>query len=175
MPDPDSDDDALSWAGDDDATLAPGWKRVGAPSSATAPETANDGAVEASAAGKSAGSTGADAAGGTATADADSADADPAASKQLGSVELVALGVLGGVYLLYTVGWLLTAIRTSAPGQSVVGDAMYGFGLWMSVLAPALWFALVAALVKRPVLRLIWLAVGAVVLVPLPFVLGVTA
>jgi hypothetical protein len=180
MPDPDSDDDALSWAGDDDATLAPGWKRVGAPSSAAASETASDGAVEASAAGVSAAGASAASTGATATGDAGSGgtgsgDAGSAASKQLGSVELVALGVLGGVYLLYTVGWLLTVIRTSAPGQSVVGDAMYGFGLWMSVLAPALWFSLVAALVKRPVLRLVWLAVGAVVLVPLPFVLGVTA
>jgi hypothetical protein len=159
MPDADSDDDALSWAGDDDATLAPGWKRVGATAGA-APAGASESAptTDASAAASS-------------RPDAP-ADAEP---KQLGSVELVVLGVLGGVYLLYTVGWLLTAIRTSAPGLSVVGDAMYGFGLWMSVLAPALWFSLVAVLVKRPALRLVWLAVGAVVLVPLPFVLGVTA
>lgn len=171
MPDPDSDDDALSWAGDDDATLAPGWKRVGGVAAAGA----GDGAVSTSEPGAAA--TGASAVEGAEAgpAGATVAAGDFSEPRQLGSIELVALGVLGGVYLLYTVGWLLTVIRTSLPGQSVVGDAMYGFGLWMSVLAPALWFSLVAALVKRPALRLVWLAVGAIVLVPLPFVLGVTA
>lgn len=180
MPDPDADDDALSWAGDDDATLAPGWKRVGG--GAAVPTSTPDAAAASSAATGVADDASTDTSSDTdahvepvvaATAGDDAAGDDTA--KQLGSFELVALGVLGGIYLLYTVGWLLTVIRTTLPGQSVIGDAMYGFGLWMSVLAPALWFSLVAALVKRPALRLVWLAVGAVVLVPLPFVLGVTA
>jgi hypothetical protein len=104
-------------------------------------------------------------------------DADEAAAerRQTGSVELVVFGVLAGVYLLYTVGWLLTAVRTATPGTSIVADAMYQLGLWLSVLAPALWFGLVSAVVARPARRILWLVIGAVVLVPLPFVLGVTA
>lgn len=153
-----NDDDALSWEGDDDPTLAPGWKRVGNAVSATdaSPEaaaTADDGEEAAE------------------TADDDA----PAVRRQTGSAELLILGVLAGVYLLYTVGWLLTAVRTDAPGTSVVGDAMYTLGLWLAVLAPALWFGLAYAVVSRPSRRLLWLIAGAIVLVPLPFVLGVTA
>jgi hypothetical protein len=159
----DQDDDALRWEGDDDPTLAPGWKRVGSAASATDVSTGDE--AEGSA----------DAADG---ADAD-ANSDPdeatAGRRQTGSVELVVFGVLAGVYLLYTVGWLLTAVRTTTPGTSIVADAMYQLGLWLSVLAPALWFGLVYAVVAKPARRILWLVIGAVVLVPLPFVLGVTA
>ena len=157
----DRDDDALRWEGDDDPTLAPGWKRVGGAAQVADASAAAD--AEA----------GADSSG----AHADEAAAAAAVSprRQAGSVELLALGVLAGVYLLYTVGWMLTAVRTEAPGTSIVGDAMYTFGLWLSALAPALWFGLVHVVVASTSRRLLWLVVGAVVLVPLPFVLGVTA
>jgi hypothetical protein len=153
----DSDDDALRWEGDDDPTLAPGWKAVGNAVPATE-------AVD----------TGTDAAGGRSEAAAggrSEADAAP----QTGSVELVVLGVLGGVYLLYAVGWLIVAVGTPPPGVSIVGDAMYAFGLWLAVFAPALWYGLVLLTTKRSRPRLAWLVLGAIVLVPLPFVLGVTA
>ncbi|QEO15673.1 hypothetical protein FLP10_15490 [Agromyces intestinalis] len=153
-----SDDDALSWAGDDDPTLAPGWKVVGGPGGA---ETA---AAEASANTRA-----------SATGDGTTAEPATAAARSTGSVELVVLGVLGGVYLLYTVGWLVTAVRTPVQGMGVLGDVMYGLGLWLAVLAPALWFGLGYAVVRRSHLRLIWIAVGAVVLVPLPFTMGMTA
>ncbi|WP_127793771.1 DNA polymerase III subunit gamma/tau [Agromyces sp. LHK192] len=163
----DPDDDALRWDGDDDPTLAPGWKRVGgvaeAPASSGGEPATADGEV----------ATTEDPAASDDVSDAASGAAE--GRRQTGSVELVVLGVLGGVYLLYTIGWLITVLRTDAPGTSIVGDAMYLFGLWLAVLAPALWFGLVSVVTKRPVTRLAWLAVGAVVLVPLPFVLGVTA
>jgi hypothetical protein len=154
----DQDDDALRWEGDDDPTLSPGWKRVGNAVSATdasSEHTASSDVGEAAAE----------------TADGEA----PAERRQTGSAELLILGVLAGVYLLYTVGWLLTAVRTDAPGTSLVADAMYTLGLWLAVLAPALWFGLAYAVVSRPSRRLLWLVVGAVVLMPLPFVLGVTA
>lgn len=162
----DQDDDALSWEGDDDPTLAPGWKRVGNTASVTG--AADSDASDAS----SATDVSADA---VATDDAGPGDAAPAERRQTGSAELVVLGVLAGVYLLYTVGWLLTAVRTATPGTSVVADAMYQLGLWLAVLAPALWFGVVYSVAEKPARRLLWLIVGAVVLVPLPFVLGVTA
>jgi len=160
-PDPDADDDALRWEGDDDPTLAPGWKTVGKPVP-----------LAESAAGADASET-VDVAGGESAVVATADDAD--AAPQTGSVALVALGVLGGVYLLYTIGWLITAVRTSAPGTSVVSDAMYSLGLWLAVLAAPCWFALALRGARTTRSRFVWLVVGAVVLVPLPFVLGVTA
>jgi hypothetical protein len=154
------DDDALRWDGDDDPTLAPGWRRVGNAAPVTdSPE--GDGGADASPAAP-------------AEVQADT-DGETSTRRQTGSVELVVFGVLAGVYLLYTVGWLLTAVRTTLPGTSIVADAMYQLGLWLSVLAPALWFGLVYAVVAKPARRILWLIIGAVVLVPLPFVLGVTA
>lgn len=157
------DDDALRWDGDDDPTLAPGWKVVGAP--ATGADDAVDGAGEASDPHEASDSNEA----------SDRVEPAATARRQTGSVELVVLGVLGGVYLLYTLGWLATVVRTDAPGTSIVGDFMYVLGLWLAVLAPACWFGLVFALTRKSAARLTWLVVGAVVLVPLPFVLGVAA
>ena len=154
---PDSEDDALRWEGDDDPTLAPGWKAVGAPAAASA--------------------SGADTTGTAASADeraeGDRSD-DLERPAQTGSVELVVLGILAGVYLLYTIGWLITALRTSAPGISLVSDAMYSLGLWLAVLAAPCWFAL-ALRSRGKRVRLVWLIAGVVVLAPLPFVLGAAA
>ncbi|WP_026481886.1 hypothetical protein [Agromyces subbeticus] len=157
----DSDDDALRWEGDDDPTLAPGWKAVGAPAQ---PEAADEGTDEQV---RQRREDGAAASGD----EVETSDAPP----QTASATLVILGVLGGVYLLYAVGWLIVAVRSTAPGASIVGDAMYVLGLWFAVLAPALWFAVVLLATERPRARLSWLALGVVVLVPLPFVLGMNA
>ncbi len=154
----DPDDDALRWEGDDDPTLAPGWKAVGVPvpieDSTEDPET-------------------------DAPARADGMPAtevhtieDSDATVQPGSTELVVLGVLGGVYLLYAIGWLIAA--TTAPPQLAdpLAQFMYTLGRWLAAAAPVLWFATVlwlAAEHRRA--RLLWLIAGAVVLVPVPFLL----
>lgn len=185
----DSDDDALRWKGDDDPTLAPGWKTVGpavavpgaagaGPAASVTPavDAADAGAdadarADRAAAADAAGTPGADTA-----ADTDDARDDDSTPRtaQTGSVELVVLGILAGVYLLYTIGWLITALRTSVPGISIVSDAMYALGLWLAVLAAPCWFALALRAGGRRI-RLVWLIAGAVVLAPLPFILGVTA
>lgn len=138
----DSDDDALRWEGDDDPTLAPGWKTVGRP---VPLEGAPAGPEE---------------------------DTEGDAATQPGSAELVMLGVLGGVYLLYSIGWLITASRPAPALPDPVAQFMYGLGRWLAVAAPALWFGAamwLAAEHRRA--RLIWLVAGAVVLVPVPFLL----
>lgn len=138
----DSDDDALRWEGDDDPTLAPGWKTVGK----AVPLEGQPAATE--------------------------VDAEPDAATQAGSAELVMLGVLGGVYLLYSIGWLIDA--TTAPPQLAdpVAQFMYSLGRWFAVAAPALWFATVLWLAtEHRRVRLIWLIAGAVLLVPVPFLL----
>ena len=84
----DPDDEALSWGGDDDPTLAPGWKTVGRPVPlAGVPDEATDAAT------------------GAVDGEAEHATSDSEADGpvQTGSVELVVLGVLGGIYLLYTI------------------------------------------------------------------------
>ncbi|MFC9920111.1 hypothetical protein [Agromyces binzhouensis] len=149
------DEDALRWEGDEDATLAPGWKRVGEPT--TPGDAAGDGDDEAT-----------DAAAST------SADGTPA-GPQIGSAELVLLGVFGGVFLLYTLGWILTVLRVTNTATDPVGQFMFALGLALAVIAPAMWFAVAFALTRGQVpLRFTWLAVGAVVLLPVPFVAGVT-
>lgn len=148
----DSDDDALRWEGDDDPTLAPGWKAVGAP--ATAGPVAGD----------PSGSSDAPAA----VDDAETTDA----AAQTGSTELVVLGVLGGVYLLYSIGWLITALGESPLFADPVAQFMYGLGSWFAVVAAPLWFGAVLWLASgNRRARLIWLIVGAVLLVPVPFLL----
>lgn len=155
----DPDDDALSWAGDDDPTLstaptapgealAPGWTVVGEPGqlNEASPEVVEDGS------------------------DVDVTTDAAAAS----STALIVLGILGGVYLLYTVGWVISAGRVVNPAPDAVGAFMFSLGLWLAAAAPALWFALCLWLTKSTSrLRYVWLLLGVVVLIPLPFVAGV--
>ncbi|WP_438854892.1 DNA polymerase III subunit gamma/tau [Agromyces sp. M3QZ16-3] len=156
------DEEALRWEGDDDATLAPGWKRVGEPST-PGDSSSDDEVADAAASART---------DGDAAAGADATDAAP----QVGSAELVLLGVFGGAFLLYTLGWILTALRVTNSAADPVGQFMFALGLWLAVLAPALWFGVTFALTRgRVPLRFTWLAVGAVVLLPVPFVAGVTA
>jgi len=162
---PDPDDDALRWEGDDDPTLAPGWKVVGTPSKAGDADAA-------------ASATAAESAGTTAVDDGDeeaskAAEADRTdAAAQPGSAELVLLGVLGGVYLLYSIGWLIWALSPAPDLGEPVAQFMFVLGRWMAVLAPALWFGVVLWLAaERRRARLIWLIAGAVLLVPVPFLL----
>jgi hypothetical protein len=88
---------------------------------------------------------------------------------------LVTLGILGGVYLLYTVGWVIIAIN---PAAAVPVDAfdviMAQLREYLAVVAPLIWFTTTLLLTRghRPFTRLLWLLIGVVVLVPLPFVLG---
>lgn len=153
--DGDDEDEALRWEGDDDATLAPGWRAVGTPVPVAQPvdETADA----------------------AASADRDS-DAVAEAADEPGSAELVLLGVFGGVFLLYTLGWILTVLRVQNPATDPVGQFMFALGLWLAVLAPALWFGVTFTVTRgRPKARLVWMLVGAVALLPVAFVAGVTA
>jgi len=162
----DRDDDALSWAGDDDPTLvteahaatgpqrpksepalAAGWRVVGRPGREAADgETAGDGTA--------------------------AVDSEPA---QLSSIALVLHGIVGGIFLLYAIGWLVAIGRDPFIPADLVGQFMYRLGQWLAVLAAPLWFGAAlwvtrgAGSVRR---RLIAFAIGVVVLAPWPFILG---
>jgi hypothetical protein len=91
----------------------------------------------------------------------------------MGSVLLVVLGILGGVYLLYTVGWFTTATRSNTLPIGALDVVMARLRSYLSVAAPVLWFVTTLVLTRRrrPVLRVLWLLLGVIVLLPLPFVL----
>lgn len=156
------DDDALSWDGDDDPTLAP---QVAPRRPASEPEPAPEAAVstrpriEADAASTPVG---------------DDADAAP-----MGNVALVTLGVFGGIYLLLAVGWFIGGSRLQSTvnilqllGQGP-NPAAHIAAWILAVAAPAVWFATSLVLTRsRPVwLRIVALLVGAVVLLPWPFLM----
>ena len=103
------------------------------------------------------------------------ADADAvAAPAPMGSVALVILGILGGVYLLYTVGWITSANRNIAVPIGALDILMAQLREYLSIAAPALWFGTTLLLTRgsKTILRVLWLLLGVIVLLPLPFVLG---
>jgi hypothetical protein len=181
------DDDALSWDGDDDPTLD-----VGASAETDADEPQSE--LEAAAEPEAPAATGlpkgytavgkgservasADSAsrGGNGTASDPSSDADAlvAERRPMGNGALVTFGVLGGVYALYAIGWIIGGLRLQGRAQYLVLDVMYQGSLWLAVLAPVLWFATTFLLTRRSRLwvRFVWLAAGVVLLLPWPFVM----
>lgn len=91
-------------------------------------------------------------------------------------VLLVVFGILAGVYLLYAIGWGLHAFTQPVPFEVVRAGVfpaiMYQLGEFFSIASPILWAGAVWLLVKRPAWRLLWLFVGVLILVPLPFIVG---
>ncbi|MET0479877.1 MAG: hypothetical protein ABWY23_02925 [Mycetocola sp.] len=148
-----SDDEALTWAGDPEPVEAPVPKN-------------RDGAEPAVASGwKVVGKPGR-----VATAPADHRQG------QLSSVALVTYGILAGIYLLFTIGWLIAAQSATGAPADIVGGAMFTVGLWFAVLSPALWIAATFWVTRESAsvrVRLIALIVGALVLIPWPFLVGV--
>ena len=170
------DDDALTWDGDDDPTLDVG----AAAGSDVAPEpapTATPGLPKGyTAVGKGSDTVAsADAPAAASAEEPVPADGDTIAAERrpLGSGALVALGVLGGVYALYGIGWIIGGLRLQGRAQYLVLDVMYQGSLWLAVLAPLLWFATTFLLTRRSRawVRFAWLAVGVVLLLPWPFVM----
>ena len=94
----------------------------------------------------------------------------PATSSAL----LVTFGIIAGVYLLYTVGWVLAAFRTTSSSGDILVQIMFQFGQFLAIAGPALWFATVFVLTRtrKPGTRLLWLILGLLIFVPLPFILG---
>ncbi|OIH92266.1 MULTISPECIES: hypothetical protein [unclassified Curtobacterium] len=89
-----------------------------------------------------------------------------------GSGALVGMGVLGGLYLLYTVAWLVSASLLTVTGTGLAGIASETMRV-LAIMAPALWFAATLWLCQghRDRTRFTWLVVGAVVLIPWPFIM----
>jgi len=122
--------------------------------------------------------------------DADTPDADdPNASSDgaapaMGNAALISLGVFGGVFVLYAIGWYLGATRLavvqleSGSGDLLgvpilANDLLYLFWVIMATLAAPIWFitTLVVTRGQRFWKRFVGLLGGVVLLVPWPFLM----
>lgn len=147
-----------------ESTLASGWT-VEAEPAAEQPDAA-----------LTTGNAGADPLSEPARTAADGAAEAPSGAPQLSNGALVLLGVIGGIYLLYTWVWFSWAnyyaqVNSAvAEGSGVIGAVLQQIVFWAAPLAPALWFLAAYAFNRSAsTWRLaLWLVLGGVVLVPLP-------
>jgi hypothetical protein len=99
---------------------------------------------------------------------------------QTPAVLLVTYGILGGVFLIYTIGWVTAILRLGtvrSPSADPLTEFMFALGEALAVASPLLWFGTVFLLTRgrKPIQRLLWILVGLMVVVPWPFLLGVWA
>lgn len=99
------------------------------------------------------------------------AEAKPATPSML----LITYGVLAGIFLLYTLGWVISVLRNTTTLPNLFGEIMFQLGEFLAIASPLLWFAGVFVLTRgrKPIVRLLWLLLGLVAVIPWPFVLGV--
>jgi hypothetical protein len=111
-----------------------------------------------------------------ASATVDASDDDETLPAITSSALLITLGILAGVYLLYTVGWVITIQHAGSLATTPLDKIAIAIQEGLAIAAPALWFAAAIYLTRtrRPAIRLLWLVVGVLVLVPWPFVFGIT-
>jgi hypothetical protein len=80
-------------------------------------------------------------------------------------------------YLALTVGWIFAVQQLSSGSASLFGEILWQFGEFLAMLAAPLWFAAAVTLTRqhRPLVRVGWLALGMLVLLPWPLVLQFVA
>ena len=175
------DDDALSWGGDDDPTLDVGAKPAPEPEpepESPAPARLPDGFT---AVGKGSETLAAPAADPPTAVDpavgveseTPAASSEGAEPEQMSSVMLLTLGVVAGIYLLYTIGRIVGGLRLAGTAQFLVSPVGYQAALWLAIAAPALWFVTSYVLTRgsKTWLRVVWLVGGLALLVPWPFIM----
>ena len=89
-------------------------------------------------------------------------------------LRLVGTGVFGGVFLAYTVGWLLSVQAIGSGATDLFSEIMWQFGEFLAIISAALWFASTTYLTRECTTRLRfgWLALGVLLLFPWPVVWG---
>ncbi|MDA3147878.1 hypothetical protein JSO19_10875 [Leucobacter sp. UCMA 4100] len=101
-------------------------------------------------------------------------------TERVSNVVLMLLGVFGGLYLLYTWGWLEIAKayssinQAAASGSGIVGSFLQQFIFWLAPFAPLVWFVTSLKLTKKAghLALAVALILGVVILVPLPMLYG---
>ena len=108
------------------------------------------------------------------TPTADPADDEDELPTGASGAMLISLGILGGVYLLYTIGWFVSWQRFVYTDPDVLELAAFRIQQVLAILAPPLWFVVTLLFTRdrKPVVRLIWLLIGALLLVPWSFTFG---
>jgi len=182
MSDRRDDDEALGWAGDDDPTLSP----VGLPETRgvdAVPDVSTASTAASAASAPATAPVTAPLAGRTVLDEAEDAEdraaekelaAAEAASAQLSSAALIGLGILGGIYLLYTIGWVISFTRYEVASELSLGVFTELIARTLAVAASPLWFVGTLLITQRRDLRyrFLWLVIGVLVLVPWPFLMG---
>ena len=101
-----------------------------------------------------------------------------------GGFALLVLGVLGGIAVLETAFWIRSALLPSiaitvdtgsGTPVEVLAFVLNVAGRVLGVLAPVVWFGVVAWRVRVPSRRIVLLLFGAVLLVPWPMILAATS
>jgi hypothetical protein len=106
---------------------------------------------------------------------AEPVEAGEAVETPTSSILLVSYGIIAGIFLLYAIGWFTTVRRSAYIDPSVLGAFMSVLGEVLAVAAAPVWFGAVFLLTRdsKPIVRLLWLLLGLLLLIPVPFVLGV--
>ena len=147
-----SDEDALSWPGDKPDRLASPGASSSAKKKSNLPSSAGNG---------------------ESTTDRPTFDEliDPGTPAQLPSWALVVVGLFAGVYLLFSVAWLIIALNPPVAISDPVGSFMWVGSLWLATFGGIIWFLSTLALgASRSVAwRVMMLLIGTVVLVPWPY------
>lgn len=107
-------------------------------------------------------------------------DADDTDVPHLSGGAMALLGIIGGVYLLYTVVWFSWAgayanrSAVFAESSGSLGSILEVAIVWIAPIAPAAWlFTLLLQLRDMRFSRvMLWLIVGLVVLLPLPLLIA---
>lgn len=148
----DADDEALAWDGDDDPTLAAPKRAEPLPQGFA---VVGKGSVEFERAAEAAAQ----------------AEAEPAPA--LSNATLLSLGVFGGVYLIYVIGWIIGGLRLGLFALAAVPAPMYYASFVLAAAAPVIWFATTYLLTRgaKSWLRIVWLFAGVLLLVPWPFLM----
>lgn len=104
-------------------------------------------------------------------------DDDERAAGSMSSASLVAHGVLGGVFLLSTVGWIALSGRFAYTFSTVVATGLWRLGVILAIAAPFLWFlsSIVLVPASRGRRRIMVMVIGALVVAPWPLLIGVGA
>jgi hypothetical protein len=89
----------------------------------------------------------------------------------------VALAVAGGVVAVtYTIAWVIGVERLPLSGPTLVLEVIYQFAEFLAIIASFVWVMTTIVLTRdRPAVRAGWLALGTLLLMPWPVVLGVIA
>ena len=144
----DLDDEALTWAGDEEQGRTRPRLAEPDPGTASTLEAAGD--------------------------DEDVADLDGSDARAPDTAGNAAMVLFGILYLGLTVGWIYSVQLpiTRAPSSEVPWNVVWQFGKFTAMVAAAIWFGAVVALTRGRIgLRLGWFALGLGVLLPWPVLL----